>query len=172
MMNELASTLKHSLLATMAIAVNMASAQGLPAAQAFVESLYNAYQVGNGPHYLGNQSAAVFAPSLLMLILRDQVQAQGETGALDQDPICNCQDFDITDVKVRVMARKVPTARADVGFLNAQQPQALTLDLVAIGGQWRVSDVRSKAIPSLVLFLASNTKRPETIGHCTKVQKR
>src|ERR1700743_2435568 len=89
------------LAALFSIAATSAGAQDAAGAKAFVAHLYAAYH-GQGPDYLGPMAAKVFSPRLLKLIRRDTALAHGEVGALDGDPICNCQDFEIKDVQVEV----------------------------------------------------------------------
>src|SRR5690348_3240436 len=69
-------------------------------ARVFVEQLYKAYD-GRGPDYLGRQRDRVFSPRMIALLERDaQLTPKGDVGALDGDPICDCQDFHITRVEV------------------------------------------------------------------------
>src|SRR5678816_2436480 len=107
-----------------------AKAQSLPDAQSFVTGLYSAYQRQPGPDYLGKQIAEVFAPDLIALIKREAASVpKGDVGALDGDPICNCQDWQISKVEVAVSAPKPGAAVADVHFQNAGEPQQVRLDL-------------------------------------------
>jgi hypothetical protein len=131
-----------------------ATAQDLPAAQAFVAGLYGAYH-GKGPDYLGRQAGAAFSPPLLRLIRRDAAQTPaGDVGALDGDPICDCQDSGgLRDVTVAVTGGGAGQARAVVPFRLSGQRRTVTLDLAAVQGHWRVSDVRTTDTPSLVSLL-------------------
>ena len=131
-----------------------ASAQNLAQAQDFVAGLYAAYH-GDGPDYLGRQAKTVFSPRLLALIRRDVARTRkGDAPSLDGDPICDCQDFEglkLTDLKV---AGAGPDhAVAAVRFRSAGETRTLRLDLVAVGGAWRVDDVHSADTPSLAAFL-------------------
>src|SRR4051794_23684561 len=84
-----------------------AQAQSLPDAKTFVAGLYSAYQRQPGPDYLGKQVGEVFAPDLIALIRREAAGVpKGEVGALDGDPICDCQDYQISKVDVTVSAPK------------------------------------------------------------------
>jgi hypothetical protein len=130
-----------------------AAAQDLIRARSFVLGLYGAYH-GDGPDYLGRQARAVFAPQLLALIRRDRANTPaGDAPALDGDPICNCQDFDISQVAVEAVAEGPGRARATARFLNAGRPQTVQLDLAAVKGHWRVGDVHTADMPSLVALL-------------------
>lgn len=126
-------------------------AQDLAQARAFVTGLYAAYAKEPGPDYLGGQAKAVVSPALLDALRREAAHTpKGEVGALDGDPFCNCQDYKITGAQVAVVAAGSGKARADVDFLNFGQKQRVTLDLVAVGGQWRVDDIHEDGMPSLV----------------------
>jgi Protein of unknown function (DUF3828) len=129
-------------------------APDLPAAQAFVTGLYAAYH-GKGPDYLGRQAGAVFAPLLLRLIRRDATETPaGDVGALDGDPICDCQDAGVLrDVAVTITGEGPGRARAVVHFRLSRERRTVTLDLAAVQGHWRVSDVRTADTPSLVALL-------------------
>jgi hypothetical protein len=142
------------MLAALAALPATACAQDLAKARAFVTGLYAAYARSPGPDYLGRQAKDVFSPALLTLIRREAAHTpEGEVGALDGDPFCNCQDYKITAVQVAVAASGSRHARADVGFLNVGQKQRVTLDLVAAAGQWRVDDIHEDGMPSLVALL-------------------
>jgi Protein of unknown function (DUF3828) len=129
-----------------------AAAQDLASAQRFVEGLYGAYR-GDGPQYLGRQAPKVFSPRLLALIRRDQALAHGEVGALDGDPICDCQDWDIKAVRVAVTPAGAGRAKAVATFRNTGDPVTIRLDLVATGQGWRVDNIHAKDTPDLVAFL-------------------
>ena len=143
-----------------------AQAQSLPDAQTFVAGLYSAYQRQPGPDYLGKQLPAVFAPDLIALIKREAASVpKGEVGALDGDPICDCQDWQISNVEVKVSRLKPGTAEAEVRFQNAGEPRQVRLDLIAVEGRWRVIDVHTPDTPSLAQLLRDSiaqngAKRP------------
>jgi hypothetical protein len=155
--------LRPLLLAGLAVTAGSVQAQDLPAAKIFVTGLYSAYQRQPGPDYLGKQIAEVFAPDLIALIKREAASVpKGDVGALDGDPICDCQDWQITNVQVTVSEPKTGAAEAEVQFQNAGEPKQVRLDLVAVQGRWRVVDVHTADMPSLAKMLddsiAQNTK--------------
>ena len=136
-----------------------AAAQDLDRAKAFVAALYAAYGQEPGPDYIGKQAKQVWSPALLDLMRREAASTpEGEVGALDGDPICNCQDYEIAAVTVAVKAAGANKARADVFFLNFGRRQLVSLDLVLVGGRWRVDDVHSQGTPSLVGLLNDELK--------------
>jgi hypothetical protein len=136
-----------------------AVAQDLGQAKAFVTGLYAAYGKDPGPDYIGRQAKQVWSPAMLALMRREAASTpKDEVGALDGDPICNCQDYEITSVDVKVTQTGPTTARADVFFVNLGRRQLVSLDLVLLGRRWRVDDVHSQGTPSLVALLNDAVK--------------
>jgi len=127
-----------------------AQCQSLADANHFITKLYQAYGHSE-PDYLGPQRKRIFSPRLLGLIQRDQdLTAPGDVGYLDGDPICDCQDpAGLSKVRVRLAAAGPGRSRAVIHFRLSDDRRALTLDLVAVRGQWRVDDVHSQDTPSL-----------------------
>jgi hypothetical protein len=141
------------LAAVVLAAPSVGAAQDLASARTFVEGLYSAYH-GDGPDYLGRQASQVFAPGLLALVRLDKARTpHGDVGALDGDPICDCQDFEITKVVVTVEAAGPGRAAARAQFRNFGQPQTVRLDLLAVPGGWRIADVHTADMPSMARFL-------------------
>jgi hypothetical protein len=139
----------------------LARAQDLVAAHDFVAGLYAAYH-GKGPDYLGRSAKAAFSPQLLRLIRRaaDATPAD-EVGALDGDPICDCQDsggIRMADLKLTAGSRDRATATVRLRFPN--EFRTLRLDLIAVDGHWRVGDVHTKDTPSLVAYLTQSLRKP------------
>lgn len=131
-----------------------AYAQTVVDAHAFVLKLYRAYEREPSPIYLGPQGRQVFAPALLALIERDAARTPaGDAPALDGDPICDCQDEEITKVEVTVAETGKGRAQATVRLLDVGKWRLVKLDLVAVHGSWRIDDVHTHATPSLVAFL-------------------
>ena len=137
-----------------ALLTGRAAAQDLDAARTFVTALYGAYAKSPGPDYLNRQAKDVFSPATLELMRREAASTpKGDVGALDGDPICNCQDFQISGVQVAVTRSGSDKARAEVDFLNFDQKQHVALDLVSVAGRWRVADIHAEGMPSLVSLL-------------------
>lgn len=143
--------------AACAIAVGNAAQAGTDAATSahdFVASLYDGYRQPGGLDPMAPARLdRVFAPALSALIRQQQADANGEAGALDYDPICACQDFDIANVVVEVLASRPASARVRVRFDNSAEHQVVRLDLARVNGQWRVADVHDERVASLVAFL-------------------
>jgi hypothetical protein len=108
----------------------------------------------------GPDAAKVIAPGLLGLIRADQVAAKGEAGALDFDPFCACQDYDIT--AVRITTKRAGPDRAEVGIAhrNFGEPRTIRFSMVRAGAGWQVADIHSPDTPSLVAYLRRALKRP------------
>ncbi|MDB5484012.1 MAG: hypothetical protein JWO83_5065 [Caulobacteraceae bacterium] len=146
-----------------------AQAGRLDTARTFTERLYEAYQHGH-PDYLGALARVTFAPRLLALIRHDEAAASpGDVGVLDGDPICDCQD-DAGLKAERIEIENVATGRA-LATVTLRFPAEATkvrLDLVSRRGRWRVADIRTKDVPSLVGLLeksaasATAKARPST----------
>ena len=125
------------------------------APEAFLRRIYAPYVRGD-QHVspTGKDAAKIFDVRLSALIHKDQVNAKGEIGALDQDPICDCQDFGrLTALSIKLRQGDQRRAIASVLFLNGSTPASLTYKLVSTRSGWRVADVGSKDIPSLTAFL-------------------
>ena len=133
-------------------AAQPAATRDTAGARAFVLSLYAAYH-GEGPDFFGKQARQVFSPHLLALIRRDERLAHGEVGALDGDPICNCQDFTITATTVEVALTGPGRAQAIARFRNFGKPEVVRLDLVFVKGGWRVDNVHETGTPDLADYL-------------------
>jgi len=125
-------------------------------AKAFVVKLYGAYH-GNGPDYLGRNAAQVFSPRLLALIRRDRaLTPKGDVGALDGDPICDCQDFGISKLAVAVRPMTPDHAQATVRFVNLGTPETVRLDLVSGAAGWRIDNIHTRTTPDLAIYLQTH----------------
>ena len=123
---------------------------------AWVYSHYPTADRSDGFDALGAAAKTIFHPSLLALIEEDERLANGEVGALDGDPLCDCQDDSGMTFQIRaVRAEGFSRATAIVVRREVEDPaaEAITLDLASVGGRWRVYDIHSKDTPSLRAFL-------------------
>jgi len=133
-------------------------AQDIPAARAFVQQLYSAYErPSGGPDVLGKSATRIFSPSLLQLIRRDQAMTpKGDAPELDGDPICDCQDPDglhLVSLAVNPVDSTHASAIATLRFPGESKPSLITLSLLATPAGWRVDDVATADTPSLRKFL-------------------
>jgi hypothetical protein len=128
----------------------VAQAQDVKSAEAFIRTLYGNYKAkGHGVPLTGPKSASVVDPSLAELVKTDQKMLHGEVGALEADPICSCQDFDIRSVDVSVTPDGADKAKATAKFHNLDSDNKIDFDLVAVGGSWRIYDIHDADMPSL-----------------------
>jgi hypothetical protein len=142
-----------------------AGATDLAGARAFVTWLYSHYPTSGRTHgfdSLGPAIGSVFHPSLINLITEDRRLADGEVGALDGDPICDCQDdggmrFTIRSVRASDFSRASATVvRSDDE--SGQGSEDIILDLAPLNGHWRVYDVGTKDTPSLRTYLIKSNQ--------------
>lgn len=125
-----------------------------PDPKKFLDEIYAHYGAdGDAIDFAGADGETVFSQSLVDLIRTDQEQAAGEAGALDFDPICMCQDFNIKAVKVKVMPGLGDRIKASVSFENFDQPQKIDIDLVKTPDGWRIDDLHGTDTPSLKDYL-------------------
>ena len=128
-----------------------APAPAVAGAKAFIKSVYAAYGQADSGSSLGKRADGIFAPGLLSAIRADQTAHAGEVGRLDHDPLCDCQDSDGlrvagVDVAQAGEGRADAAVRVSLGGLV----KAVRLRLVGGAGGWRVADVSTAAMPSLV----------------------
>jgi hypothetical protein len=142
------------LLATLLAPLPAQARDHLGAARTFTQGLYEAYRHGE-PDYLGARARTTFAPRLLALIRDDRVAtAPGDEGAIDWDPICDCQDEGGMKVERVAIGEVAPDrALATVTLRFPAETMTVKLDLVTWRGQWRVADIHTRDAPSLVALL-------------------
>jgi hypothetical protein len=135
--------------------------------EAFLRHLYAPYVAGDTTaDPTGKPAPTIFDARLTALIRRDQANAHGEVGALDGDPICDCQDFGplkALSIKIQPLgphrALGPHRVKASVRFINLNTATALTYELTRTGAGWRVTDIASPDMPSLVGLLKAGTAR-------------
>ena len=135
-------------------------AQDIPAARAFVQKLYSAYEhpaSQSDPDVLGKAAGRIFSPSLLQLIRRSEARTpKGDAPPLDGDPICDCQDpggLHLVALTVNPVDSSHASAVATLRFPGESKPDIITLSLLATPAGWRVDDVATADTPSLRKFL-------------------
>ena len=106
----------------------------------------------------------MFDPSLAGLIDEDTRLAGGEVGALDGDPLCDCQD-DSGDTFTVGVARADGPNGAVVEVVrhdhNVKPPALETIKIVLrrASGVWRIHDVGSPDMPSLRAYLTEENRK-------------
>jgi Mrp family chromosome partitioning ATPase len=129
-----------------------ASTPNLATARTFVERVYADYA---NPDWAGrsHRQANFYTVPLYHAILLDQRFHLENTPRLDGDPLCDFQDpgdpGKLALQSVAVSPASPTTAKATVTVLLAEKPHTVTLSLVRIPDGWRISDVATKAVPSL-----------------------
>jgi len=135
----------------------------LASARAFVAQLYGYYpQRPHAPPFdpAGRQAALVFDPSMIALFREnDRLTPKGDVGALDGDPICACQDDSGLVARIgaaRLTGPSHATVHVDLRFSNDKS--SANLDLIDVGGHWRVYDVSTKDTPSLRAYMIQSNR--------------
>ncbi|MGD0189169.1 MAG: DUF3828 domain-containing protein [Rhizomicrobium sp.] len=127
--------------------------------ESFLRHLYAQYAPGKRQVAFDYPDAgSIVDASMLALLHRDQQAAKGEVGALDYDPICQCQDWEaLKVVSVRVISSDDQKATADVTFDNGtgkdKWRQTVRFELVHTSAGWKIHDIRSKDAASLQALL-------------------
>lgn len=120
----------------------------------FLQTVYARYATHGHPITVNSKQAAdVYAPSLLDLMRLDQQAVAGEAGVLDADPICACQDYDIRALKLDFQPKSADKLSATARFMNLGAAQTVHLDLIKTAGGWRIADIHTVELPSLVSSL-------------------
>jgi hypothetical protein len=116
------------------------------AALAFVNAIYSPYKGKNAKGIALNTDAELqryFEPSLAALISKDRKDARrrDEVPTLDGDPFVDAQEWDIKSFDIAVTSADQDKASATVKFANQGRPSTIVLDLVSVGGNWRIHDI-------------------------------
>jgi len=83
-----------------------------------------------------------FSDHLTQLYVQDQIDAKGEVGRMEADPLYYAQDFEITDFKIGEPSRTKDGVVVVVTFRNIKKPCHVDFDLIETKAGWRVSDIR------------------------------
>ena len=144
-----------SLLPLAASLITPAQAQAPESAEAFLRRIYAPYLVGDASVApTGKVVSTIFDAHLTALIRQDQRNAREEVGALDGDPLCDCQDFEAFEAfTVTIQPIDAGHAKARVGFRNGTRSVSLRYTLTLTPSGWRVSDIGSPDLPSLSAYL-------------------
>jgi len=152
--------LAFAVLAFALAATAPARAADVQGARAFLVQLYAHYpQAGGQFDPTGANARSVFDPSMIALFHENaRLTPKGDEGAIDSDPICDCQDDGGMRSKigaVRLVAGDTAIADVETIFTQASPPEVrrLTITLVTVHGQWRIHDIRSKDTPSFRAYL-------------------
>jgi len=134
--------------------------------RAFVEDLYAQYKKNAdfSPFTHGEQW---FDPAFLAAVKEDSELSNGEVGAVDSDPICSCQDASGMEARVVGVEQTSPGAAvADVNlWAGSPDQRAIKVDLVSVGGQWRVHDVRDNEGQSFLDYVLKANAEAKAARH-------
>jgi len=141
----------------------LASASPVSAAEfanprTFLVWVFSHYPQSDASHFdpIGHSSGEVFDPPMIALMREnDRLTPKGDVGALDGDPICDCQDDSGLIVRHMTVTPKDnlgATADVDIAFAGGDK-STLRFDLVRLGGRWRIHDIHTKGTPSLRAYL-------------------
>ena len=131
--------------------------------EAFVRRVYARYRMSEAPGVPADRKggAPLYAAALLDAFARDQELSQGEVGAIDGDPIFDCQDYCKLRVRsVAITKGEAHTVKARVEFTNLQYHETVTLILAPTPAGWRIADVSNKSMKSVMAVLQDEIAHP------------
>jgi hypothetical protein len=129
---------------------------------AFVRRVYALYGAHGGSVPMERPAGAqYYAPEMLDAFAKDVELAKGEVGAIDGDPICDCQDNGKLRVKsVAITGSEPGLVRARVIFTNLGSQNVVTLVLRHLPEGWRIADVENKDSGSVMTLLRNEFAHP------------
>ncbi|MCE2744996.1 MAG: YbjP/YqhG family protein [Burkholderiales bacterium] len=122
----------------------------------FVHVLYGELYHENSKTSSLDKADDIYSSNLLSLIKKEQQEqlSSGELGKLSADPLCNCQDpASVTVIDITPLVTEGEHASVRVTLSVSGNTQDLTLNLIKETGGWKVADVTSDSIPSLLAYL-------------------
>ena len=124
-------------------------------AEQFLRGLYAQYKPHGKPvAFVYPDAKGIADPALMALLKHDRDASKGEVGAMDSDPVCNCQDWTaIKVVSVHVTMPAKDAAAAEIVFSDNGEVEKIHFALVWTSGGWRIHDIGAKDEPSLVGYL-------------------
>ncbi len=132
-----------------------ASSASPASAEQFLRGLYAKYVHDGKPTPFVYPDAKTIADGGMMALLKnDQDKSKGEVGAMDSDPVCNCQDWESIKVTtLHVTMQGANAAAADVAISDMGDVQKFHYSLVWTKNGWRIHDIGTKDTPSLIAYL-------------------
>ena len=130
-----------------------ADEQGLGTPEAFLAAIYKHYLV-NDPnvHFstLNNQSD-YYDPELAAIMAENDKLYEGYLGAIEADPICQCQDWSSITTNIRIVSQDDKSANAVATLTQAPggRPYTVKYQLVRVDGRWRIHDLGGDNYPSM-----------------------
>jgi hypothetical protein len=126
--------------------------------RAFLDRLYSAYTPkGKGNDFAYPEARGIVDASLLTLLHQDQIKSKGGVGAMDFDPVCQCQDWDSFKViSMHAAMNGNDRAEGDVTFRpDPKSSESVHFDLVRENGAWKIHDLSWRGTSSLQAYLRS-----------------
>jgi Protein of unknown function (DUF3828) len=111
---------------------------------ALVASLYQAHNHKRGPFFQTRSKALLyqyFEKDLADMIWKDRINAKGEVGVIDGDPLYDAQDMEIKNFSISKAKQDGTNASVDVNFENLGQKKTITFLLVNGKTGWRIHDI-------------------------------
>ena len=111
-------------------------------AQAFLQSIYDPYLKAGFKGQPYNDAGRFFTPELARAMERDVrgAKQRNEVPTLDGDPFVDAQEWQITDLAVRITGSG-DAATGVVSFSNLGKPKRMAISLVRTAAGWRISDI-------------------------------
>ena len=111
----------------------------------FIRALYKEHDAGRGPFFQDDDKKVIarwFDTRLTELIWRDAVEAAGEVGRLDADPLYDSQDTDMMkNLRFRTVAWNGKTARVLVTYDQFHHKYTIDYRLKRGKNGWRITNI-------------------------------
>jgi len=152
--------------ALLALMLAALPAQAAQSAKDFVTAIYKTYVGKNatGISMDSKEARKLVTPGLMKLIDADAKAAakRREVPTPDGDPFVDAQDFEIKSFTVDIKELGPAKATATISFVDkaaSADKKPVVLDLVKVGGQWRIDDFRGGSSGSLREILSKQPSR-------------
>jgi len=138
-----------------------ADEQGLGTPEAFLAAIYKHYETNpiNVNFSTLEHPSDYYDPGLVALMDENDRLYEGYIGAIEADPICQCQDFQAITTTIRIVSQDAKSAKAVATLTQAPggRPYTVKYQLVRVDGRWRIHDLGSDNYPSMrAVYEASN----------------
>jgi hypothetical protein len=121
----------------------------------FVSNIYATFLPDSLMFVLDSPIAdTIFTPDFLALIKLDEKMANGETGFLNWNPLCDCQDDGGMKVSSITFSEKKGKTYAEVKLAFSLEKRTVVLQLAKIKHRWLINDIETQETPSLCKYLS------------------
>jgi hypothetical protein len=136
------------LLLVLALGLGATSAQAKPDADplTLIKAIYRTYQDNKPglPH--------IYSKRLQALVDKDEKETpEGMVGRIDWDVIVDGQDWQLSNLKIALIAKSAKTAQVRATFKNFDSANDMVFDLVREDGGWRIDDIEKMVKPRWVM---------------------